>query len=376
MLAENCGGGAPVAQCKNQRCGEKVDSEVSQFDAIQNHSRPDRRENVNQISRDKRMEREEESRDAIDGENLRAHVSATLGKNHREMDEQGGLKQPGHDVAPINHPVEWIQFAAVVERIQNEGEQTENIKMYGARRIPALDENEHPDEEIEKAGDAEVVFERRRIVGVRRNQLRIKCRVPALDFIREFCPLTRAKEHLRDLRRAVDWNAAHAFDVVTGPNPALVRRRARGDMPSLHAGRRIEPGDAVIWRREDFALLEIKGGKNDGSYGQDGECHRSNPHSKPVVHRARSDTDIHKNCLHVDFHRWEIEPGNISQYDIGLEVSRRVAFRKIWLLGGTFPIPVLVLGRAQNWKLTPPRNDRYDGTRMTWPSCVWRGTYP
>jgi hypothetical protein len=92
-------------------------------------------------------------------------------------------------------------------------------------------------------------------------------------------------------------------------------------MPSLNAGRGIEPGDAVVRRREDFALLEIKGGKNDCGDGQDGQCHRSNPHSKPVVHRARSHTDIRKNCLHVDFQRWEVEPRNISQHDIDLELS-------------------------------------------------------
>jgi hypothetical protein len=68
-------------------------------------------------------------------------------------------------------------------------------------------------------------------------------------------------------------------------------------------------------------LLEIKGGKNYGSNGQDGQCHRSNPHSEAVVHKAHSHTEIHKNCLHVDFQRWEIEARNISQRDIDLEAS-------------------------------------------------------
>ena len=87
------------------------------------------------------MERKQERGNAIDRENLRAHAAATLGENHREMDEQGGLKQPGHDVAPINHPVEWIQFAAVVEAVKNERHQAEKIEMHSSRRVPAARED-------------------------------------------------------------------------------------------------------------------------------------------------------------------------------------------------------------------------------------------
>ena len=45
---------------------------------------------------------------------------APLGEGQHEMQEQRWLKHPRHHVAPVNPPVERVQLAGVMERIENE----------------------------------------------------------------------------------------------------------------------------------------------------------------------------------------------------------------------------------------------------------------
>ena len=111
----------------------------------------DGRQEVECAGGDENLQGKQSGRDAVERGELGPERAAAFRKDQGEMDEQRGLDEPGGRVAPVDDPVEGIQFAAVVEAVKNERNQTENIEMDGAGRVPAADENEQADEKIEQA---------------------------------------------------------------------------------------------------------------------------------------------------------------------------------------------------------------------------------
>src|SRR6267154_3182063 len=75
------------------------------------------------------------------------------------MKQQSRRKQASDDAGPIHLIVEGIELAAVLEGIQDEGNQAENVKMDGARGVPAAHENEESDEKVQKADEAAVILD-------------------------------------------------------------------------------------------------------------------------------------------------------------------------------------------------------------------------
>src|SRR5437867_6591477 len=54
-----------------------------------------------------------------------------------------------------------------MERPENERDQAKNVKVHGARSIPAADENEQANEQVQQADDSQVVFGREGFFGRR-----------------------------------------------------------------------------------------------------------------------------------------------------------------------------------------------------------------
>ncbi len=66
-----------------------------------------------------------------------AHKILLLGKGQNKVQKQCRLQDPGNDVAPVNRPVKVVQFAGVLERIRNERNQAEDVKMRRTRGGPS-----------------------------------------------------------------------------------------------------------------------------------------------------------------------------------------------------------------------------------------------
>src|SRR5712671_3590289 len=75
------------------------------------------------------------------------------------MKQQCRRKQASDDAGPIHLIVEGIELAAVLEGIEDEGNQAENVKMDGSGGVPAAHENEKADEKIQKADEAAIIFD-------------------------------------------------------------------------------------------------------------------------------------------------------------------------------------------------------------------------
>ena len=74
-----------------------------------------------------------------------------LGKHQAEMQEHGGRQQARHQVSEIDHLVEIVELAGVVEAERNETRQAENIKMLRLLRAAAPEVDEQPDHQVRGA---------------------------------------------------------------------------------------------------------------------------------------------------------------------------------------------------------------------------------
>ena len=77
------------------------------------------------------------------------HKFPLLWKGQDKMQKQRGLEQAGDDIAPVNAPIESVEFSGVVERIKNKRSQTENIKMQRTGRSPAPQQHIQADSKID-----------------------------------------------------------------------------------------------------------------------------------------------------------------------------------------------------------------------------------
>ncbi len=91
-----------------------------------------------------------------------------LRKGQGKMQKQSRLEQSSRDVAPINRRIKSVEFSGVMERVGNERDQAENIKLGRARRGPAPQQNIQPNAKIDKANQAQPVV--LRPLGRNRNQ--------------------------------------------------------------------------------------------------------------------------------------------------------------------------------------------------------------
>src|SRR5437660_12140822 len=79
-------------------------------------------------------------------------------KNQREVKQQCGHREASHNFRPVDFPVESVQLPAEVERPKYERGKAENVKVDSAGSVPAANENEQADEEIQQADDAKVIL--------------------------------------------------------------------------------------------------------------------------------------------------------------------------------------------------------------------------
>jgi hypothetical protein len=82
-------------------------------------------------------------------------LEALLGEAQREVQKQRRLQRLCGYVEPKNRPVQRVELVRELERVKRERDQAEEIKMRGARRAPAAEENVKPDDEIDQADEAQ-----------------------------------------------------------------------------------------------------------------------------------------------------------------------------------------------------------------------------
>ncbi len=71
------------------------------------------------------------------------------------MQKQRRLQRLSQHIAPENGPVQGVQLAGVLERVEGEGNQAEEVEVSGARGCPAAEENVDADGQVDEADEAQ-----------------------------------------------------------------------------------------------------------------------------------------------------------------------------------------------------------------------------
>src|SRR5207237_3664253 len=76
------------------------------------------------------------------------------------MQEQSRLEEPRDYIAPVNRLVKLIKFSRVLERIENERDQTEDVKVRGTRCGPAPQQDIHSNAKIDQRDQPQPLVQR------------------------------------------------------------------------------------------------------------------------------------------------------------------------------------------------------------------------
>src|SRR5882672_727130 len=178
------------------------------------------------------------------------------------MKQQCRRKEARDNAGPINFIIEGIELAAVLEGIQDEGNQAEHVKMDGARGVPAAHENEKPDEEVQQADEAAIAFDGIGFFGGGGDEGSFKLAAITGQFVANLGPKAGVPEAAGDLDLGVDGNAVNGDEEVAGANTGLSGGGVGCQLPSLDAGGSVEPSYAVVRRVKGLALDEVQPGKD------------------------------------------------------------------------------------------------------------------
>src|SRR4051794_17604903 len=149
-----------------------------------------------------------------------------------------------------------------MKRAENERNQTKNIKVNGARRVPTANEDKQPNEQIQHADGAKRIFGAGRLFGRRSDERSLKALAAAKQFVAHLGPKTGAPQTFRHLDLGGDRGAVDGYQYVARAYAYSVRRGVRGHLPRLGALGGVHPGYAVVGTLKTLPLDEIQPGKD------------------------------------------------------------------------------------------------------------------
>ena len=158
-----------------------------------------------------------------------------------------------------------VQFSGVMERVGNERNQAENIKVSRARRGPASQQNVQPDAKIDKTDQAQPVV--LRAVGRNWNQHHIyRHRLPH-QRVRSFRPSAYAIQFAGPSSCGICLPLIDCGELITHLDAGSGSRSANLDSISGKLALMLDPPHSVVWNLELTLSLKVITGINHGSGG-------------------------------------------------------------------------------------------------------------
>src|ERR1700682_1640376 len=149
------------------------------------------------------------------------------------MQQQRRCQQPCHDTSPIHLVIERIQLSAVMERIQDEGKKTEDVKMDRARRVPAAHENKEPDEQVQQTNEAAISLNGHGLLHRSGDKKRFKLASVPNQLVTDLIPQPDPPQTLGDLNLRAYGSAVNGNQQVAGTDARARGGGARSQLPGL-----------------------------------------------------------------------------------------------------------------------------------------------
>ncbi len=195
-----------------------------------------------------------------------------LRKRAAEMQEHGRSQIPRHHVPQVDHLVEIIELARVVERHPHERSHAQQEEMRRPRSAPAPQVHKHPDRQVHRAHR---VQEKQRPVprSLADHDVGRDLHPPVQDLVFGLAPGPERRQHLRRVAGRRRLESLHGNQRVAHMDAGRFRRAPRSHM-HRHRTRDardvlVLPGHAVVGQAELPLLLKVDRSGDDGRHGHD-----------------------------------------------------------------------------------------------------------
>ncbi len=190
-----------------------------------------------------------------------------------------------------------VEFAGVVEAVEQERRPAEDVKVLGLGSAFAAEEDVESDGQVQEPHCIHVVEEGAALHRPDDHGV-AQIDAVALDFVFGLVPGADSEQYLGDAERAPDGQAVDGNQNVAGPES-----RAGGRAVGVHAARLdaevgVDPGNAVVGQFKLALLLQIQQAGQDRPDGQD----REQDTREPKVEIAEQPTLTRRRPLHAEGH--------------------------------------------------------------------------
>jgi hypothetical protein len=183
------------------------------------------------------------------------------------MQEQGGREPARYNVPPVDHLVERVELAGVVEAAEDKRNQAEDIEMTSFISAAPAEVNEHSDGEITES-DKILVGKRDAMVDLGDVNRCVRHHPRAPECINRLSPCPAGSQCFRNVLGSADRNALDGFQNVVDMNAGAVARATGGYPGGHHSPPLIPPGHSVFRQPENLILLVIQHSGDRGRYSQ------------------------------------------------------------------------------------------------------------
>jgi hypothetical protein len=208
------------------------------------------------------------------------------------MKEQRGGKQSGHNAGPVDLQIESVELSAVMKRIEDERDQTKDVEVHGAWRVPPANKDEQPDEQIEQTDDAEVHLDSDGFVRGGGDQASFEFFAVAGKLVAQLGPETGAIQASRYIGGAWDGDIVDGDEDIARMDTGGIGGGIRGDFPGFDAIGIVGPGHAVIHQVKAGTLAEIQPSKGNRRQRRQRQYHCSYTNPQSLLHERGWDSPI------------------------------------------------------------------------------------
>ncbi len=190
-----------------------------------------------------------------------------LREGQRKVQEQRRLQQPRDYVGPVHNPVEVVELAGVVERIENERYQAENVEVRALGRSPASQQDIQADAQVNQRDQPQSAV--KRPIGGSQNQRRFYRDTLANQRVVGFRPHADAIQlpfHSTDISHIA---AANGQQPVAGLDSSFLAGAIGIDPLGAQMGAIFYPPNAIVGSKNFTLFLEINPGENDGGNAEE-----------------------------------------------------------------------------------------------------------
>src|ERR1700720_2941233 len=150
---------------------------------------------------------------------------AAFREGQYEVQKERGLQKPGDFIGPEDAPVESVELADVVQRVEDERYQAEDVKVSGAHGSPAPQQHVKANAQVDERNQPQPIVHRP--LGWNQYHFHIQRHRTADQRVGGLGPDARIVEPVGDCGRTVYGAAIDADNLVSPTNSRALRRAIR-----------------------------------------------------------------------------------------------------------------------------------------------------